>query len=241
MNKKAEIFLLNLVKNNYDDIADDFNETRKKPMKPMVYEIVNILEFKEENKILDLGCGNGCFIEVLRSLETLKFSYLGIDNSEGLINCAKEKNNSEMYSFFKFDLSQLENLAEDNFSHVFSWAVLHHLPGQKLQLKFINNIYDKLADDGIFVFSIWKLRQKNNFFWLSLKSFLINLIKGRIIDWGDLIFTWGGKSSLTDKKKSLRYYHAFSKKSLKHLIKKSKFYLNGFKEDDFNYYFILKK
>ena len=69
MNKLAQNFLLKTVSQGYEEIALSFNETRQKPMKPMVYEIVNNLKISNGDQILDLGCGNGCFFEVLTNLK----------------------------------------------------------------------------------------------------------------------------------------------------------------------------
>ena len=43
MNKKAEKYLLKIVEEGYEKIAVDFSETRKRPMKAMVYQIVDDL------------------------------------------------------------------------------------------------------------------------------------------------------------------------------------------------------
>ncbi|MCK9439671.1 MAG: class I SAM-dependent methyltransferase [Patescibacteria group bacterium] len=230
MNKKAEKYLLNLVNSNYEDIAESFNETRKKPMKPMVLEIVESLNIKTEDKVLDLGCGNGRFLDVLGNDK----NYLGVDNSKNLIKFAREKYGDK---FQVLDVLKLDSLVENNFNFVFSWAVFHHIPGNNLRLDFLNQVYDKMKDNSTLVISVWKLRQKKNFFCLALKSFLNNFLYFRFLDWGDLVFNWGKKKNGIRP----RYYHAFFKKEFKNIFKKSKFKIENFLEDEFNYYIILKK
>lgn len=236
MNKRAEKFLLKIVQEGYEEIAEAFNETRKKPMKPLVYKIVEDLSIKEGYKILDVGCGNGCFLEVLLDKKSLaKLNYLGIDNSVNLIKYAQEKYGVK---FKVNNIVNLENLKENNFDYIFSWAVLHHLPGSKVRLSFLKDIYNKLNKEGSFIFSVWKLRKRKNFLSLKFQSFFKQILQGRILDFNDLIFDWKGDKN---GKNQLRYYHAFSKKSLNKLISKSKFKIEKFLEDDFNYYYILKK
>lgn len=231
MNKKAEKFLLSVVRSGYENIAESFNETRKKPMKETIYKIVADLKILPNNKILDLGCGNGRFIELLKN----NTNYLGLDNSPRLIEFARGEYGQK---FKVFNILNIKDLEEKNFDFIFSWAVFHHIPGNNLRIGFLQEVYEKLNNNGFFVFSVWKLRQKNNFFKLFVFSFLKNLLKGRVIDFGDLIFSWHGNKN---KQKSLRYYHAFSNNELRSLVKKTKFKIEEFLEDDFNYYLILKK
>jgi cyclopropane fatty-acyl-phospholipid synthase-like methyltransferase len=229
MNKKAEKFLLSLVESNYEEIAEKFNETRKKPMKEMIYRIVKRLGVKEGDTILDLGCGNACFFDVLpRGVK-----YRGVDNSEGLISYAKNKYGD---LFLKKNILDIEKEELRDVKYVFSWAVFHHIPGNRLRLNFLKGLYKNIDDNSYFVFSVWKLRERDDFFLSALKVWFKYFLKGVVLDFGDLVFSWKGS-----KRKSLRYYHAFSKKSLKKLIKKTKFETVDFLEDKFNYYIILKK
>jgi cyclopropane fatty-acyl-phospholipid synthase-like methyltransferase len=229
MNKKAEKYIQSLVKKNYEEIADSFNESRKKSMKEMVSKITESLNIKKEDKILDLGCGNGRFLEVLEK----DSDYLGLDNSTKLIEHAKKNYEKE---FEVLDILELEKLKKDDFDYIFSWATFHHIPGKRLRKKFLEDVYRKTSEKGAFVLSVWKLRKRKDFFSLSLKTFLKNFFQARILDWGDLIFAWKGEGKV-----SLRYYHAFSRKSLKKEIKNSSFKTEKFLEDSFNYYIILRK
>ena len=229
MNKKTENFLLNLVKSNYEYIAEKFNETRKKPMKEMVYKITETLNIKKGDRVLDLGCGNGCFFEVLPE----GVDYLGIDNSKNLISYGRKKYGE---IFLEKNILEVDSTDLENFKYIFSWAVFHHIPGQNLRLKFLESIYNNINNGSYFIFSVWKLRKKRFFLFSFFGIYLKYALKGFFLDFGDLIFSWKGSSG-----KSLRYYHAFSEKSLKKLVKKTKFKLIDFLEDEFNYYLVLKK
>lgn len=229
MNKRAEKYILSLVKKNYEEIADSFNESRKKSMKEMVFNIGKGLNIKKDDRVLDLGCANGRFLEVIGE----NVNYLGLDNSVKLIEYAKKNYKKE---FRVLDILELEKIKEDDFDYIFSWATFHHIPGKRLRKKFLEDVYKKTEENGTFVLSVWKLRKRKDFFYLSLKTFFKNLFQARVVDWGDLIFSWKG-----DKKNSLRYYHAFSRKSLQKEIENSSFKIKEILEDSFNYYIISKK
>ena len=233
MNKAAKNFLLKTVSQGYNDIAQSFNESRKKPMKPMVYEITRNLNILAGDKILDLGCGNGRFLQVLLELKKdLSWEYIGLDNSSKLVEIAR--NNYGPY-FETFNLLDLSLRNELKYNYIFAWAVWHHLPGKRLRKKLLNDVYEQLQVGGYFIFSVWDLRKKENFFFLSLKSYLKQALQGQLLDWGDLLFDWKGGMN------SLRYYHAFSYRELKKLVKDSSFKVEDIIQDDFNYYCILKK
>ncbi|MFA5644173.1 MAG: methyltransferase domain-containing protein [Patescibacteria group bacterium] len=229
MNKKAERYLLKVVENNYEEIAEDFNISRQKPLHSEVLEILKSLEATKQ-KILDLGCGNGRLLEFLPD----NIDYLGVDNSKKLLDLARQKYKKNGVRFVYKNILNLDQLEENNFNLVFCLAVFHHLPGDSLRLSFLNKIYDKIDKDGLLVISVWKLRSKNRFNYLFLKSFLKQFFKGRILDCGDLLFRGF-------RQKSQRYYHAFSKRKLKKIFQSSKFKIKEFREDKFNFYIIAKK
>ncbi len=230
MNKKTVDYLLSVVKNNYDEIADDFNKTREKNFHSLVLEIINKLNIKTGDKILDLGCGNGRLIKNLPS----NIFYLGLDNSSKLIELAGKNYQKENIIFKQQDILKTEEFNFSDFKYIFCLAVFHHLPGKKKQLSFLWQIYDKMNKGSVLILSVWRLRNGFKFFKRFLNSFLKQLYRGRVLDYGDLLF-YGFKRN------SLRYYHAFSLREIKKIIYKIPFYKIEFKKDKYNYYFILKK
>lgn len=95
---------MNFIEQNklsYNKISAEFSATRAYNWS----DAKLLLEFvKENDSILDVGCGNGRLIEDLKS-KIKNFTYLGIDNSDGLIAEAQKKNPD-----YKFEVLDILNI-----------------------------------------------------------------------------------------------------------------------------------
>jgi len=231
MNKQTQKKLLEIVKKNYEEIADEFNETRKKPLWPMILEIVQ--RTRDGDRILDVGCGNG---RLLNAFAEKKIDYLGVDASQRLIKLAQE--NFPERKFTMCDILDLGDLPDYGFNQVYSIAVLHHLPGRDLRVAALRQLKNKTKDDGLIIISVWNMwrdEEKRKRIW---KFFLFKLIGKNNMDFGDALFDWIG----ADKNMvSQRYYHAFTRRELKSIVREAGLKIDEFKKDEFNYYLILKK
>lgn len=233
MNKQTQKGLLDIVEKNYNNIAREFNETRKKEL---WQELLNITKsIKDNDKILDVGCGNGRIIDAL--IEK-KIKYQGVDQSTELINLAK-KNYSNIPNA-KFSVGKIQNLntiKEVNFNWVFAVAVLHHLPGVNLQVDALKQLKNKVKRDGRIVVSVWRLWNKEKYRKMIIKFSLLKIIGKNKMDWGDITFDWIGKKNDLPSK---RYYHAFTKRGLKKVADKAGLKVEKIYKDRYNYYLILK-
>jgi len=246
MDNKTKQEILNIVKKNYQEIAKDFNETRKKYLWPELIKLTT--KINDNNKILDAGCGNG---RLLRALWHKKISYLGIDSSQDLINLAKknntkvcldkqsEKNNNNLnFEFKQGDLLNLGQIPEINFDYIFCVAALHHIPSKELRIQVLKNLKNKLKPNGEIIITVWNLWTQAKFRKLFLKFALLKIIKKKKYDFGDIFFDWKNpKGQLI----SQRYYHAFTKRELKKISKKAELKIKQLYNDKFNYYLILSK
>jgi 2-polyprenyl-3-methyl-5-hydroxy-6-metoxy-1,4-benzoquinol methylase len=233
---KAELIqnLSALSKQSYNQIAADFDATRKKYLWPeMLTFAANI---KNGAKVLDAGCGNGRLLEALTDKQ---IEYLGIDNSAALLHLAKT--NYSTHNFQELDLSaadfmEAKFLAGKKFDFIFCIAVLQHLPSAKLRIQVLKNLKKLLAPDGQLLISNWNL-------WASTKRHLIfkqalkKFIGFNKLDFGDLIFPWKNSAG---EEVSKRYYHAFSGRELKFLAVQAGFKISLFKKDKYNYWLILE-
>lgn len=233
MKKEVSDNLLNLVKANYQNIASNFDVTRKKEIWPEVRRLV--AEVKKGAKVLDIGCGNGRLLETLKSRGV---DYLGIDNSQELIKLAKQ--NYPQNRFIVGDLLNLGEISEGDFDYIFCLAVLPHIPGEDLRVKALRELKSKTVSGGKIIISAWNLWQatsgQKNFPWLIFSSWITSWFKANKLDFGDLIFPWKNSQgqSLSD-----RYYHAFTSRELRRLVKRAGFGNYELKKDKFNYWLIL--
>lgn len=230
MDRDTKRKLLDMVRSNYDDIADSFDHTRKKPLWPELNHLVQ--EVQEGESVIDVGCGNG---RLLYGLSDKNVRYLGVDSSEGLIQKAQQ--NFPQQEFRKGDILDLGRIEEVGFDHVFCVAVLHHIPGFDLRVQALQQLKNKVKKDGRIVVTVWNLWQRPNFRRLIFRYILLKVFKKNHMDIGDVIFEWKGENKDQIVKK--RYYHAFTKRELKRIVRKSGLHLKELKKDKHNYYLIL--
>jgi len=209
MDQKTAENLLKKVKEDYNLTAKEFSDTRFKAWNE--FKIFKKY-VKNSDRVLDLGCGNGRLYDLFKNKQ---IDYIGVDNSESLINFAQRKHPKA-----KFILSDVLNLPffDHEFDVVISVAMLHHIPSEELRIKAFKEIKRVLKKDGMVIITVWNLRQLK----LIFKYKLWHLIFGSRIqklDKGDTFIPWKAKKGKTIK----RYYHAFTLRELTRIVKKSGF------------------
>jgi SAM-dependent methyltransferase len=139
-------------------------------------------------------------------LKDKKADYFGIDNSAELIKIAKSR-----YPEVNFQIADALNLPfPDNFfDKVISIATFHHIPSGEFRIKFLNEAKRVLKPGGILILTVWNFKEFKEFF-LYFKFIILKLF-GSKLDFGDFLEPWG--------KKTVRYFHYFSKKELINLTK----------------------
>ncbi len=187
MDKQTQKKLLEIVKRNYEEIAEDFSETRKKHLWPELLQLTR--NIKNGDKILDVGCGSGRLLEALKDK---KINYFGVDTSEKLIKLAEEKYKSENYKLprprpafagrqitnYKFqvcDILELSKIPEISFDYVFSVAVLHHLPGEDLRVAALKQLKNKIKPEGKIIITVWDLWSQKKFRKIIIRTELLKL------------------------------------------------------------------
>jgi SAM-dependent methyltransferase len=231
MNQATQTKIQEIVKANYADIAGEFDVTRKKVVWPQLLDLVS--DLPAGARVLDVGCGNGRFLEALNGKQ---IDYLGVDNSSQLIKLAQR--NYPDRRFLDGDVLALDQLADSNFDYVFSIAVLHHLPGKKLQREALEQMAQKLAPTGRLVISVWNLWSQPKYRKLILASYFKYLFTSQRLDWGDILFFWKNSRGV---KVSERYYHAFSPRQLKKISHEANLKIVQVIKDKFNYYLVLER
>lgn len=235
MNKQTEKELLEIVSNNYCEIADLYSKSREKPLMPLWKELVDFAEqnIKPGNRILDVGCGNGRLNEAIIE-KTIE--YVGIDPCEGLLKHARELNPGR--KFINGNILNLDENLETNFDYIFSIAVLHHIPGVDLRIKALQQLKNKLKPDGKIFLANWNLWNQKKRRDVIVKFAIQKILNKHKMDFGDILFDWKNNKQ---EKVSQRYYHAFTKCQLKKIAKKAGLKVERVYKDRFNYYLILVK
>ncbi|MFH1281451.1 MAG: methyltransferase domain-containing protein [Candidatus Omnitrophota bacterium] len=230
MDKQTEDELTQIAKKNYEEIASQYNETRKKHLEPLWSTLVSLAqEVKAGAKVLDVGCGNGRLLEAFGDKQ---INYLGIDPCKKLVNLARRQKPG-----FRFELGnvlKLNELEEEGFDCIFSTAVIHHLPGRGLRFKAFVGMKEKLNSEGKIIITVWNMWPQKRFRKLIFKYSVLKLLGRNKMDWGDIIFKGFNKNSD-------RYYHVFTKAGLKKIARCSGLTIEKLYKDEYNYYLILRK
>jgi N-acetylglucosaminyldiphosphoundecaprenol N-acetyl-beta-D-mannosaminyltransferase len=212
MRKKTAIQLLKKVKVTYDRIAVEFDRTRQRVWNGFDY----FDDYVPKNaRVLDVGCGNG---RLLRYLKDKSFSkYVGVDNSKGLLTCARDQHKGDSIAFREADMLNLP-MKSGAYDAVFSIASLHHIPSRELQLKALSELSRVVSKDGYLFLTVWDLYQLkwSRYFVKSIFRFFTSLGD---YSWKDLMIPWGRKNP------KMRYLYAFSERELKKLLRDAGFEL----------------
>ena len=117
-----------------------------KHQKEWAYEILSGFKLKGNEKILDLGCGDGSISLKIAKLVPRGY-VVGIDNSRGMIETADKLDRNNL-KFILLDINKINFINE--FDLIFSNATLHWIKNHKFLL---NNIYNSLKNNGIIRFN----------------------------------------------------------------------------------------
>ena len=210
MNEKYARNLLGSCQVNYNKIASHFSNTRSYVWKDLEYFKRFI---RNNDKILDLGCGNGRLFELFKDKDV---EYIGIDNSKELIKIAKQK-----YPNANFQVGSALNLPfqDNSFNKIFSIAVFHHIPSKKLRLQFLQEVKRVLKPNGLLILTVWNLWNRKCL-RLNLKHIGLKMIGKSKLDFKDIFYPWKNQQG---EVLAQRYIHCFTKKELKKLLRKTGF------------------
>lgn len=210
MRKERALELLSRIKQDFENIAPSFSETRQRFWSDLTF-LVELV--RDGEKILDAGCGNGRLLESIWR----KIDYVGLDSSPTLIKLAKEKyGKKEGVKFLVGDVLNLP-FQDGSFDKVFAIALFHHLPSSELRQKAAKELNRVLQPGGlaiITVWNVWQLKYLPYLIWSFLKDFLL----GFKIDFRDTFIPWKRGRS-----KVFRYVHAFTLGELEKLLSEAGF------------------
>jgi 2-polyprenyl-3-methyl-5-hydroxy-6-metoxy-1,4-benzoquinol methylase len=202
--------IIEKVKEDYDQIAISFSETRKNSWPEWEQFKAHL---PERARILDMGCGNGRLLSFLMSQNF--DSYLGVDQSEALIQEARKHWNSLERVHFEVEMSHWKSQKNLKFTALFAIASFHHLPPDH-QAQTLKNWASSMEKGGILFMSNWNLFQPR--FWaLWIRQHLLRTPSP--LNSSSLLIPWKKGQSET----VWRYYYAFSSRQLRKLLTKAGF------------------
>ncbi|MCH7586424.1 MAG: class I SAM-dependent methyltransferase [Chloroflexi bacterium] len=206
--------LLDLNHEFYQTFAQPFSETRQR-LQPGVLQA--IVDLAPGTSVLDLGCGNGMLAKTLYEAGH-RGTYVGLDSSKALLGEALVDNPQSNATFLEIDLAR-DNWASSlpgSFDRIFAFAVLHHIPRAQLRIKIVKTIASLMAENGLFIFSVWNFLANPRFQNRILPWKKIDLQEDDL-ESGDYLLDWkrGGYG--------LRYVHSFEAQELQILARESAF------------------
>lgn len=217
VNPSTAASLIDMNREFYTQFGDSFSVTRHR-IQPGVRRVMGTL--KDDESILDLGCGNGEFAREL-ARGGHRGPYLGVDFSLPLLRDAEAQPKGFSARFMEVDLTQLSDFKEQllvigNWSMITAFAVLHHIPSTELRLDMLRVVHQLLKKDGLFIHSNWQFLNSEKLKARIQPWEAVNL-STTDVDPGDYLLDWrsGGQG--------LRYVHHFEESELEELASASQF------------------
>lgn len=212
MNRHTAERLLGINREFYNRFGGPFSATRQR----LQAGVKKILEtIREDDSVLDLGCGNGHFLrELIRRGHQAPL--LGVDFSLPLLRDAESALGVE---FREVDITRLpvvsnqlsvvsdQSLVTGHWSLITMFAALHHIPSHEIRLDILKTVKKLLKPGGRFILSNWQFLNSEKLKARIQPWSRVGLSDADVDD-GDYLLDWrsGGEG--------MRYAHHFSAEEL---------------------------
>jgi len=188
------------VKNVYNNIADEFDDSRYRPWSC----VESFLDDVPSCSIIgDIGCGNGK--NMLYRSDCINY---GCDFSEKLVEICKNKK----LNVIEGDILNIP-FEDNSFDYTICIAVIHHLSSEDKRKRAIEELKRVTKSDGKILILVWAFEQEPD----SKRQFTE---QDNMIDWRDK------KGNLLGK----RYYYVFKENELESLVDKTDLIIKSFYE-----------
>lgn len=216
----------------YNKIASDYNLKRRRPWVPLNQFLTKLYKkgYRFNGVSIDLGCANGRNFKLFKIWANSKL--IGIDNSLEFLKIARNDVKNSTH-FSKIEQNSIQLILGDlkyipiranSVQNIFSIATIHHIKYNAERKRIMHQIFNLLAENGYFFLTVWRKWQKKfiKYFikdWLN-RIFNLNY-KNRqremgLTEFGDKFVPW---TISAEKKTYNRFYHFFSNREIKNLVK----------------------
>ncbi|CAB3223289.1 unnamed protein product [Arctia plantaginis] len=151
------------------ELYEECNYIHKRDVSEYLEKFKPKMKWRENNnRILDIGCGDGSVTNILKTFIPTDFKLVGCDISNNMVMYASHHHSNDQTSFTVLDIAG--DLPEDikgNFDHVFSFYALNWVIDQKRAFENIFNLLDKEGECFIIlvaynpVFEVYRTLSKN--------------------------------------------------------------------------------
>lgn len=154
---------------NYDAYASTFSQSRKNLHWGELDAIIEDIQISRYTDILDVGCGNGRFLEQMnmktdKKNEWIIINYLGLDNSIGMITEARKLHPESVFAVCPMEsLRECDKLRESKFDAIIFLASFHHLDSREERLKVLRDIQEYLTSSSVIYMTNWNLREQTKY------------------------------------------------------------------------------
>ena len=181
---------------SYDNFAQTFSNSRKNHPWPELKYIIEDMKNYQYSSVLDIGCGNGRFLEESIRLDYVGAKYLWIDQSAWMIwEAMKLHPNNQFKILWMQDIWDLD----ESFDVLLFLASFHHLESKQERIQVLQDTKKLLNPNGRIYMTNWNLLEQERY----QKS-----------------HRWNGEFDIKIGEFS-RYYHGFSITELDELFRET--------------------
>jgi ubiquinone/menaquinone biosynthesis C-methylase UbiE len=194
------------VKNVYEQIGAHFSATRNGDKWSYVTDFIQSLH--PNSLFIDLGCGNGKYIDTRRDIQ-----YIAMDNCDTLLNCAQELYKDETHVIYLNGVIQNIPVLNEYVDNFISIAVFHHIYETVERFRVVQEMIRILKVNGRGMITVWSTNQNEKRFkkWKPFGT-----------KHNDYLVPWSYREKFGIKGVNQqsnvvyydRYYHIFSKDEL---------------------------
>lgn len=180
-------------------------------LKRRASKILEGLDLKVGDKVLDVGCGDGFFLYLISTLP-IKLSLVGFDNDKKILTIARKNLAHKRLRLVNGDATAMP-FAENSFNQVIMTEVLEHVQNER---KSVSEVYRVLKPNGILVLTVPGYNFP--FLWDPLNWILQNIFGTHISGTNFFAGIWA------------RHLRLYKRENLKKLIKNEGFKIEAIEE-----------